>query len=252
MAFSTLKMHDRHEGYRVKKGKFFDLPMRLLLIGKSQLAGKTNLVGNLILRPYDQTDVSGKDCYANNFPGRNIYIVCPSTDLDSKWQTIIRDKNIPFGNVYTKYDEDDMTALYDRLVADFHESVGAGREPEHTLLILDDCSFSGALKDKMFGILTKIACNGRHANISMIVTAQKYSAVQTTIRENATGCIFFECSNKQLDLIMEDHCNIPKKDFIRMFRDATKEKHTYMVINYSNDPDDRIMDCTFTPILYDY
>ena len=60
---SILKMHDSAEDNRVHKEDTFDLPMRLLIIGKSQLSGKTNLVGNLVLRPYGGDDTSGKQMY---------------------------------------------------------------------------------------------------------------------------------------------------------------------------------------------
>ncbi len=246
--FESLKMQDAAENYRVSKGDFFDLPMRVLIIGKSQLSGKTNMLGNLLLRPYDASDKGGKDCYMKDFVGRNIYIVCPSTTLDTKWHNIIRDKKIPDANVYTHYDEEELTNLYERLEENFHTSVALGTKPEHTLIILDDCSFSGSLKDKMYGILTRIACNGRHVLISMMITAQKYSQVLTTIRENSTGNIFFECSNKQLDLVMEDHANMPKKEFIKKFRDTTRERHSFMVVNYSNPPERRFLNKNFEPI----
>jgi hypothetical protein len=248
MSFQTLKMKDPAEGYRVSKGDFPDLPMRMLIIGKSQLAGKTSLIGNFFLRPYDDTDVGAKDCYMKDFPGRNIYIVCPSTELDGKWGNIIKDKKIPDGNIFRHYDEQELTQLYGKLENDFNEAVGGGRKPEQTVVILDDCSFSGALKDKMHGVLTRIACNGRHCLVSMVITAQKYSQVLTTLRENTTAALFFECSNKQLDLIIEDHATIAKKDFIKMFRASTYERHTYMVVNYSNPPDRRYLNSNFAPI----
>jgi hypothetical protein len=97
-------------------------------------------------------------------------------------------------------------------------------------------------------VLSKIACNGRHILISLIVTSQKYTSISTTIRENATGVICFESSNKQLDLLYEDHGNMPRKEFDRMFRDATREKHSFFCINYSNPPDRRFQDSTFTAI----
>ena len=46
-----LKMVDSAEGNRVHKRSTFDLPMRLLIVGRSQLSGKTNAIGSTILRP---------------------------------------------------------------------------------------------------------------------------------------------------------------------------------------------------------
>ena len=164
-----LKMNDGAENYRVHKENLFDLPMRLLVIGKSQLSGKTNLVGNLLLRPYADNDTSGKEFYKDDFLGRNIYIVCPSTLVDDKWRAMAAGKDIPQGNIYTSYDEEELEALYTRLEKDYYANK-ARNKPEHVLVIFDDCSWGGDLKGKKNGIMTKFACNSRHFLISVIIT----------------------------------------------------------------------------------
>jgi hypothetical protein len=247
MSVKILKMNDRGEDYRVDKGLLFDLPMRLMVVGKSQNSGKSNFLGNLLLRPYDSDDVTGRSLYANDFEGRNIYVVCPSVGIDKKWTSIIESKKIPKGNVYDHYDEQELEALYDRLESDFLVKEAQGK-PEHVLIIMDDCSFSGSLRDKIHGLMAKLFCNSRHLLINTIVTSQKYSDILTTARENATGCIFYGCTQKQLELIYNDHGVQDKKDFIDMFRKATREKYTFLAVNYSNDPDERFLDSTFTPI----
>ena len=238
---SIIKMADTSESHRIQKQDLFDLPMKVLLVGKSQLSGKTNALGNLILRPYNKQDAA-QEMYNGNFIGRNIYVVCPSTQLDPKWASIIDSKEIPPGNIYHSYDEEELNALYDRLEANFH------RDPEHTLVILDDCSFSGALKEKLHGALARLFCNGRHLLISTIVTAQKYSDIFTTARENCTGAMFFGCSLKQAELIYYDHGTCDKRKFLDEFRKCTREKHTFLVVNYSNDADRRFQDCNFNAI----
>jgi hypothetical protein len=243
-----LKMKDKAESKRVKKEQTFDLPMRVLIVGKSQYAGKTNAVGNFLTRPFNDHDEEGKAFYARDFLSKNIYIVCPSTDLDSKWQDLIEAREIPASNVFTSYDEETMDELYEALQKQYKAREQNGDPHEHVLLILDDLAFSGKLKDKMHGVLAKIFCNGRQILISVIATMQKYSQVSTTARENATGLLLYECSNKQLELIMDDHAIIPKKDFIKVFRDATKEKHSFMVVNYSNDYKDRYQNSHFQTI----
>lgn len=248
LPFQSLKMVDKAEGYRVEKENMFDLPMRVLIIGKSQLSGKTNLLGNLILRPYGNSDILGKECYAKDFEGRNIYIVCPSTNLDTKWNNIIKGKGIPEGNIYRTFDEESMNNLYKILENDFMEAKDSGRKPEHKLVLMDDISFSGDLKSKQHGALSLLFCNGRHLLISTVVLAQKYSDILTTARENATGCMLFASSQKQSELIYMDHGTCDKRTFIRAYNKATREPHSYLVINYSNLPDKRFMDSHFTPI----
>jgi hypothetical protein len=248
MALNILAMKDPHVDMRVSKKDTFDLPMRMVVIGKSQLSGKSTLISNLLLRPWSSDDVGGQQFYKGDFKGEDIYIVCPSFDIDAKWAMIAKGKEIPDTNIWREYDEMALELWYNRISDQFERDVAEEKTPKHTLLVLDDCSFDGSLKAKMNGVLTRIACNGRHILISLICTSQKYSSVSTTIRENATGVIMFECSNKQLELFSEDHCNINKKRFEQMFRDTTREKHTFMVVNYSNSPDKRFQDSSFQPI----
>ena len=110
-------------------------------------------------------------------------------------------------------------------------------------------SFGGALKARNYGAITRLFCNGRHLNISTIVTAQKHSDIHTTCRENTTGAILFASTGKQLDLITDDHNYLEsKKEFKRMFKEATKEKHSFLVVNYSNPPEERCLNSEFEVI----
>ena len=67
-SLKMLKMKDKAEKHYTPKPMIFDIPFRLLIVGKSQLSGKTNLVGNLLLDPMDQF-------YGRDFKGENIFIV---------------------------------------------------------------------------------------------------------------------------------------------------------------------------------
>lgn len=239
---SFLPAKDNASSYIVKKEQTFDLPFKLILCGKSLIAGKSTAILNLLLRPYDDTDEQGKNFYKNNFEGKNIYIVNPSLQFDDKYAALIKAKRIPEGNIYTEYDEDAMMALYDRIREHYDEEVEKGKiEPK--LVILDDCA--AYLKDKQHGFISRVAANGRHLGISLLVTSQKYTAINVMLRENATGLILWECSNLQMSVIQEDHCICEKKKFEKMFRDSTKEKHSFFVINYSKPMQERFMNSKF-------
>ena len=242
-----LPMKDGLANYKIRKEALFDLPAKILIIGKSELSGKSTLVGNLLMRPFDDTDKDGMEFYKGDFKGENIYIVNPSLFLDDKWVNILRAKRIPEGNVYLEFDEDLLTELYSKLERQYKEEVELGKVHQK-LIIFDDCAYSGDLKAKNHGILAKMFANGRHIALSTVITSQKYSSINTLCRENATGIILFECSAKQLELIADDHAIQSKKQFEQMFRACTRERHTFMVINYSNPIEARFMDSKFEPI----
>jgi hypothetical protein len=223
------KVIDKADSYYTKKDLIFDLPLRIGIIGASQRSGKSSIIVNLVCRD---------EFYNKDFKGENIYIISPSIENDLKLKKMIEVKDIPDHNLFTEYDEGVLEELYNMLAEDYKNSVESGEVPTNKLIIFDDMSYSGALKNKTHGIISKLFCNGRHILVSTLLTSQKYSDLLTTCRENLNGAILFSCSNKQLDLIEQDHNFLKnKKMFNDMFRDATKEKHSFFVVNYTNGED---------------
>lgn len=238
--YSILKLKDSGDKHYTPKERIFDLPWKLLVIGRSQLSGKTNFVANIILLD---------EYYNKDFKGENIFIVSPSTKVDPKMKTIIDEKDVPPMNVIPSYDEEVLNAVYKMIEQKFLEAKESGKKPENYLVMFDDMSFGGALKKKNHGAITRLFCNGRHLNISTLITAQKYSDVHTTCRENTTGAILFAATDKQLDLISDDHNYLEsKKDFKKLFKKVTSPKHSFLVVNYSNPPEERYLDSDFEPI----
>ena len=235
------KVRDKAESFYTKKDTIFDLPMRLLIVGKSQLSGKSNLLVNLLLRD---------EYYNKDFDGDDIYIVSPSIDTDDKLKKLVNVKDIPEHNLMDTFDEDVIKELYKMLEDEYREAVDNGEKPSNKLIVFDDCSYSGSLKSKAkASIIPKIFSNGRHINCSVIVTSQKYSDISTSARENANGAIFFNCSNKQLELVEADHNYTgAKKDFMKMFRNHIDSKHSFVVVNYTNDKHSRYLNEYFQPI----
>ena len=110
---------------------------------------------------------------------------------------------IPESNSFM-YDEDYLEMLYESLEKEFHEEVNMDKKPSPKLIVFDDCGYSGSLKSKVNGIVSRMICNGRHLNLSQIYSSQKYSQCSTTLRTNITGAILFNTSAKELDLISND------------------------------------------------
>ena len=232
-----LKVRDKFEKYYTEHN-FFSLPFKLCICGKSQLSGKTTVILNLLLR--DQF-------YKKHFKGDNIYIVS-GNKLDNKIKMLMEQKDIPDEN-FMDYNEETLTDLYEILEEEFEEARSSGEKPDSKLIVFDDISFSGNLKNREYGIVSRIVCNGRHIMLSSVFTCQKYTQLSTTVRENLTGSIFFGASLKQLDLIVQDHNFLEhNKAFIKMFKANTKEKHDFLVINYSKPFAQRYMDNFFKPI----
>ncbi len=241
-----LKMKDSTDSNVTKKKDIFDLPMRLLIISKSG-DGKSSYLGNLLLR---------KEFYRDDFLPENIFIFTGSKHGDKKLKTIIDELDIEDSNVVDGYDEDYLSMIYDMLVENYNEKIEdkvKDKKELNSLIIFDDLSFNNSFKDKgKNDMIRKLFMNGRKYSISVVVISQKYSSVSTAIRENATGLIIGKSSNKQVDLIADDHNYLKsgKKDFIKIFREATDEPYTKLIINFTNHPN-IYQDQDFVPIKLD-
>lgn len=228
--FRIDKMIDKTDSYTTAKdNNLFDLSMRLLLIAKSG-DSKSTTVGNLLLK---------KEAYRDDFLPEKIFIFSASVLGDEKMRILIEELEIPSQNIFTDYDDDALSVIYDMLVDDYCESIDDGiTKPKllNSLIIFDDLAFGGALKQqKNESMINKIFMNGRKFLISTIVISQKYSSLGTTLRENATGLIIGKASNKQAELIEADHNYLKsgKKAFLKMFRDATEKPFSKLIINFS-------------------
>lgn len=216
-------INDTSDKHMINHKQLFNLPMRLLIIGKSQLSGKTTLLVNLIAQNWGYKDLFKPD---------NIFIISPSVKTE-KLDKLVKYLEIPKDNLFDDYDETRIDVLYDTLKEE-HEST---EDKEHKLLIFDDVAFTGKMKSdakKVNNVMDKLFCNSRHQLISVIVLAQKYTQVSTCMRENCTGIIIFESSNKQVELLEEEHNTVTtKKEFMEQFKKATAEKHSFFTINYN-------------------
>ena len=234
------KVKDKNEKYYTKKDIISDIPFRICIVGKSQLSGKTNLLVNLLLRD---------EFYKNDFIGKNIFLISGSVGNDAKLQTLIDQKQIEPQNIFSEYDEELIEALYEMLQDEFEEAIENNKRPKNTLVIFDDMSFGGIFKGKNFGVINKMFSNGRHINLSCIITAQKYSTIGSNQRENMTMGIFFSCSDKQLELITEDiNYLTDKKSFKSRYRKVCNEKHSFFVVNFTNPKESMYLNSKFEPI----
>jgi hypothetical protein len=223
--YEIIPMRDKSDAYTIKKDLIFDLPMRIGIVGKSQLSGKTTILGNLLCF---------KDFYFNDFKGKNIYIVSPSIKTE-KYKMIIKYNKIPDDNLFKEYDDELLQELYLLLQDEYDEAIDDKIKPDQKIIIFDDIGWDGSLKKKQFGIVDKLFCNGRHFNISTVCLVQKYTQLSCTIRENLTGLIVFASSYAQLEHIINEHnTSSKKKFFIKAFQNATKERHSFFVVNYTN------------------
>ena len=92
-------------------------------------------------------------------------------------------------------------------------------------------------------------CNGRHFLLNTLITSQVYVDLPRCVREQLTGLILFSGTDRQLDTVMEEHNYLEsKKDFKKMYREVSKDPHSFLVVNYSNPMESRYLNKEFLPI----
>ena len=74
---------------------------------------------------------------------------------------------------------------------------------------------------------------GRKLNISLVFISQSYFKVPKTTRLNATHYFVMKISNKiELQQIASNHSSdIDFKDFMKLYKDYTKEPYSFLVNN---------------------
>ncbi len=176
------KMKDKSDNFVIKKDRLFNLPARLLLLGKTG-CGKSGKLGNLLLR---------SDMYRNDFLPENIFIFSGSVKGggDLKLNEIIEQLDIPSSNVFDNYDEEALNVIYEMLVDNYNEALRDKRKPDHSLIIFDDLGFSNLQKqNKKNDILNKLMANGRKFLISTFTLNQRITQLSRSCREQVSGAI---------------------------------------------------------------
>ena len=234
-----LKMIDKGDSYTTQKEDIFNLPMRILAIGKTGAGKSSSCLGNFLLRP---------SFYKNDFKPENIFIFSGSLEGDLKLKTIINQLEIPEENLFDNFDEEIGHEIYDTLVENFNEKVENDEIPNNSLFVFDDLGFTNLQnKNSKNSILDKLFSNGRKYLISTITLNQRASQLNTNAREQANGIMLWKSSTSQLELLERSFNYLQdKKSFFNMVRSHTRNNHDFIVI----DMNDKNMykDMDFKPI----
>ena len=228
MDYTIKPVREKRFNIKLPESLFAEAPFRAILCGKSQLSGKSTVIYNLLAKFL-------KDV----FEPENIFIFNPSIAKEEKYLKLIKKLSIPIDNIFSKFERATVAGVVKAIDDEVSMLKSEGEEVPQYLIILDDCG-TELRTDKRADIIDRIASQGRHSNISMIVCCQKYTQISTCVRENSTNMLIFGCSDKQMKLCAEDHsCGCSQTQFINMLRETTKRKHSFLHINYHRDIDKR-------------
>ena len=101
-------------------------------------------------------------------------------------------------------------------------------------LIVFDEMIADIMKSKTFqAIIKELFIRCRKLNISLIFITQSYFSVPKDVRLNSTHYLIMKINNKrELQNIAINHsADIDYKDFIKIYRECTKEPHNFLTID---------------------
>jgi len=183
------------------------LPFLKLLVGRRG-SGKTTLLIKLLLR---------NDIYRNKFD--KIYVFSTSfwTDTSSRiheW-LLIQENQVTPG-----FREDKLQFI----INDQKEKKLQDPENDHhVLIILDDILAEVDFKKSL--ALQDLAFNGRHRNISVIILSQRIVGINTKVRNQADGIVYFPFSNHSETEAMYNSYSFGNRREFNKFLDSAKNSN---------------------------
>ena len=199
-----------------------DHPYRILIIGGSG-SGKTNALLNLIK---EQDDIDKIYLYAKYLS-------------EAKYEFLIKkreDAGIKYLNNLKAFIEcsNKMDDVYEN-IDDYNPS-----RKRKILIVFDDMIADIMTKNRFQKITKELFIRYIKLNISLVFITQSYFPVLKDVRLNATHYLITKINNKrELRNIATNSADIDYKDFMKIYREYTKEPYSFLIIDSiltANDP----------------
>ena len=191
-----------------------DHPYRILIIGGSG-SGKTNTLINLI---NEQNDIDKIYLYARDLSEPKYkYLIKKREDVG------IKHLNNP--NAFIEC-SNTMNGVYDN-TNDYNSN-----RRKKILIVFDDL-IADIMTNKTFqAIIRDLFIRCRKLNISLAFITQSYFSVTKDVRLNSTHYLIMKINNKrELQNIAINHSDIAYKDFMKIYRECTKEPYSFLIID---------------------
>ena len=199
---------------------------RMLIVGPSG-SGKTNILINVIQKDND------------NFIDK-IYLYAKDLD-EPKYQLLIKKrkdsgvKNLNDPDAFIEY-SNTMNDVYGN-IDDYNL-----KRKSKVLIVFDDM-IADIMTNKNFqATIKKLFIRCRKLNISLVFIAQSYFSVLKEVRLNSTHHLIIKVHNRrELQQIAINHSvDIDYKDFLKIYKNCTKEPYSFLTINTTLPTDNPI------------
>ena len=205
-------VNDKNEKHNEKWPYIPDHPYRILIIGGSG-SGKTNTLLNLINEQ------------------RDIYLYAKDLS-ECKYEHLIKNRE----NAGIKHLNDSKAFIEcSNTMNDVYADIdNYNLKRKRKILIVFDDMITDIMTNKKFqSIIKELFIRCRKINISLVFITQSYFSVPKYVRLNSTHYFIMKINNKrELQNIAITHsADIDYKDFIKIYREYTKELHNFLTID---------------------
>ena len=189
----------------------------MLIIGSSG-SGKTNVLFNLIQQD-NRSLIDKIYLYAKDLSERKYqFLIKKGEDAG------IQNLNDPSAFIEYSNPMDDVC----NNIVDYNP-----KRKRKILIVFDDMIADIMTNRKFQAIIKELFIRCRKLNISLVFITQPYFNVPKEVRLNSTHCLIMKIHNKrELQQIAMNHsADIDYKDFLKIYRNCTKEPYSFFTID---------------------
>ena len=203
-----------------------DHPYRILIIGGSG-SGKTNALINLI---NEQNDIDKIYLYARDLNEPKYKIL-----IKKRKDAGIKHLNDPNAFIECSNTMDDV---YEN-IHDYNSS-----RKRKILIVFDDMIADIMTNKKFQAIIKELFIRWRKLNISLVFITQSYFSVPKDVRLHSTHYLIIWprklTTEKNYKIAINHSADIDNKDFLKIYRECTKEPYTFFKIDTTLPANDRL------------
>jgi len=179
-----------------------------------------------------------------------IWMISPTAKGDEKLQPLVSELQRD-GQYWDELTEKNVLTIY-KEIEDFNHRFETEREPDPTgwykrhrqlpplknhrkprnLLIFDDC-MADLPSSTQKSVVNRIFTTSRHFKTNVIVTTQKFSKLNTTIRANTDYISVWKSNSKHEIETLEDDMNVSKGVFEKVYKYATDEPYSFLHVTFN-------------------